>query len=493
MINWVNYIIESGVLLALLLLFYTVFLSNEKCINYNRFYLLLTVLASAFIPFINLPFAFITQKNNVVLEPIYDLPAVVSQITTFQPAANSGTQQLVHLLLIAYILGVVYFTYAFSLKITGLVRLIRTASISQAGSHFKVVLTHGKHPSFSFYKYIFLNEVGKTTQELEAIIAHEQAHIKQKHSIDILIIELYKIIFWFNPLSYRLDKVVRLNHEYLADHSAVKQQGKHPYIKTLLSQIYQHTVMGVVHYFGLHSTEKRIRMIQQNIQWSSLVKPYISVPFITILFFAFSCHLQPDTILPTTLGIEKAPREFEAIMDSYRKEHPERSYFFKFTANPEFERIKALDYKHFTIDYVACLKGYTNGYGLIYSFAKSEKLSEAIFRTKVYSIEQTTQIPIPWEGYQKLLEKIDSYANNRVKVNEEKTIWVSFVVNATGSIWNTNITGLPYTHMSDQQAKEYGAVINAVNVVSRGQWRSGKIEHTAVNVRIELPVRLYKD
>ncbi len=492
MISWINYIVESSLVLALLLVFYQLVLSKEKCISYNRYYLLFTGVASIAIPTLNLS-TFILQPKESIFEPIYELPAIISQVTTFAPQQYNGFDSFLNLLVFIYIAGVVWVSIKLAIKFMQLFKLIKASKKSLYSLSYKVILTHGKLPSFSFFNYLFLNELNKTKKELESIIAHEEAHISQKHSIDIILMEFYKVIFWFNPLSYQLAKAMRLNHEYLADYSVVKTTDERAYINTLLNSIYQQTISGIVHYFGLHSTEKRIQMIRKNINWNAIYKPYFSIPFISILFFTFSCHFEPEIVLPTTVGTEMAPKEFKSIINKLKASNPTRNYFFKLTNNIELEKIKALDYNQYTIDYEAPLKGYKKAdYGIIYSFDNTRKLSNQIFSDQVYQIYEVSQIPTPWNGYEQLLSAIDEYANKIVSVKEDKTIWVNFVITTTGNIAFTNVSNEDYTQMNDKEAKEFGAVISAINATSN-QWRVGKINNTIVNVEIELPIRLYKN
>ena len=490
MISWINYIVESSLLLALLLLFFKLVLSKEKCIKYNRYYLLISGAASAIFPFLNFPITLISSEVEV-FEPIYEIPAVISQLSTFKEPQIQGLDAFLQFIAFVYIMGVIIFTIFFVLKLIKIRRLVKTSEVFHCNSNYNVVLTHGQFPTFSFANYLFLNQINKTTEELQLIINHEEAHIKQKHSIDIILVEVYKIVFWFNPLSYQLAKAIRLNHEYLADHFAITSISKKTYIETLLKQMYQYTINPMVHYFGLHSTEKRIKMIRKNIHLTTLYKPYFSVPFFSILFFAFSCHFEPNIILPTTIGSTIAPIEFENILFELSKNNPDRNYFFKLTSNLALEKIKANDYSQYSIDYEAPLKGYKKeSYGIIYSFSKYRKLPKEIFSTKVYQLHQVSEIPTPWQGYEALLESIDYHANQLISVNEDKTIWVRFVVNTIGNITYTNITGNEYTNMTNLQADEYGAAIKAINATSN-QWRVGKINGSVVNVEIELPVRLY--
>ena len=489
MISFLNYIIESSLVLALLLLFYRLVLSKEKCITYNRYYLLLAGAASILIPFIQLPFIHFTAPETL-LAPVYEIPAIISQVTTFEEQVTTGFDSFLQVILFSYLIGVVIVSISLLLKLYRLYQLIRVSEVISKHSNVNVILTNGDRPSFSFYKYLFLNQVNKTEKELNAIIKHESAHINQKHSFDILLIELYKIIFWFSPLSYQLDRAIRLNHEYLADYSVLKSANQKHYIDTLLKQIYHNTVSSMVHYFGLHSTEKRINMMRQSINWGALYKPYFSIPFFSILFFTFSCHFEPLQVLPSTIGQEATPIEFQSVMDNLKLNNPERMYFFKLTANLELEKIKELDYNSYTIDYEAPLKGYNNNsYGIIYSFGKHRNLPEEIFSNHIYQVHEISQIPTPWNGYENLLSSIDELANQQVEVSEDKTIWVRFVITTIGSITYTNITGEDYTEMTSDEAVQYGAAINAINSTSN-EWRVGKINDTVVNVEVELPVRL---
>ncbi len=489
MINWLNYIVESSLILALLLLFYRVVLSKEKCITYNRYFLLFSGGASILFPLLNIPF--ISFSKTVNIEPIYELPAIISQVTTFSSSQPSSFNTLLQLAALTYIIGIIWVAILLFIKIGRLIVLIRASKSLIQHTSYKIILTNGSMPSFSFYNYLFLNEVGKTKDELDAIIAHEKAHIKQNHSLDIILIEIYKMVFWFSPLSYQLAKAMRLNHEYLADYAVTKSIDKKYYINTLLKQIYTNTVLGMVHYFGMHSTEKRIKMIGKSINLKALYKPYFSIPVISIILFTFSCHNELATIEPRKIGVEKAPLEFQTVIQDLKNKNPDRNYFFKLTSDVAFEKIIAQDFNQYTIDYEAPLKGYSEGsFGVIYSFNKYRNLPQEIFSNRIYKLQEVTQIPTPWNGYEHILTAIDEYANGLVSVKEDKVIWVKFVVTTTGSTSYTNIT-TDYTQMSASEAQEYGAIIKAVNATAK-LWRVGKINNTPVNVALEIPVRLYK-
>ncbi len=76
----------------------------------------------------------------------------------------------------------------------------------------------------TFFTYIFLNKKEYLKQKIDhRIINHEMAHATQLHSIDIVLIELLNVVFWFNPIIKLYSQSIRTNHEFLADAFALKK------------------------------------------------------------------------------------------------------------------------------------------------------------------------------------------------------------------------------------------------------------------------------
>jgi beta-lactamase regulating signal transducer with metallopeptidase domain len=63
---------------------------------------------------------------------------------------------------------------------------------------------------------------------------HEFTHVKEKHSRDVIFIELLQTIFWFNPMLIFYKKAIQLNHEYLADEAVVRVYDNVPAYQLLL-------------------------------------------------------------------------------------------------------------------------------------------------------------------------------------------------------------------------------------------------------------------
>jgi hypothetical protein len=76
-----------------------------------------------------------------------------------------------------------------------------------------------------FFSNIYLNRddylKGRIDKEL---FDHELEHVRQSHTIDIILIELLKILYWFNPVHILYDRAIRINHELLADNEVLRDR-----------------------------------------------------------------------------------------------------------------------------------------------------------------------------------------------------------------------------------------------------------------------------
>jgi len=149
--------------------------------------------------------------ENVVI-PVYETQEIIAEPINYTP----------YILWSIYTLGVLFFTLRFTKNLISLVQKIRKNPVFKKQSFLYVLLQLPVTPH-SFFKYIFFDkeafEAGKIPKE---VLIHEQAHVAQKHSWDILFFEIFQIIFWFNPLLYFFKRSIKLNHEFLADRTVLQ-------------------------------------------------------------------------------------------------------------------------------------------------------------------------------------------------------------------------------------------------------------------------------
>lgn len=207
-----DFLIKSTVSMALLLAVYHLFLEREKMHLFNRFYLLFALIFSLVLPFITIEIV-----TKVITQPIPVITAI--------PVASSPITEEVNYT--PYILWGIYGLVVLMLSIrfgynlwSFLKQSYQNKTLPHKGA--KLVLLNKDVLPHTFLNSIFINRQEYENRLIEQdLFTHELAHVNQKHTIDILFIEVLKTIFWFNPLLYFYKKAIQLNHEFLADESVV--------------------------------------------------------------------------------------------------------------------------------------------------------------------------------------------------------------------------------------------------------------------------------
>ncbi|MGJ8665716.1 MAG: M56 family metallopeptidase [Patiriisocius sp.] len=211
------YILKSAACLALFYMFYKLVLEQQAVHTFKRFYLLGSLIAAAIIPsivfttyveaapvvFTNFPITseiVMTETNQVVLPAVNYTPIIFWSI---------------------YGIGVLIFGSIFFRNLFQMVKKIQQNPKEKSVSVYRVLLQMATIPH-TFFNYVFLNKTdyqnGNIPQE---VLLHEEAHAVQKHSIDVLLIEILQVVFWFNPIIWLYKRSIKLNHEFLADRAVL--------------------------------------------------------------------------------------------------------------------------------------------------------------------------------------------------------------------------------------------------------------------------------
>jgi len=278
----IEYIIKSTICLIVLLGFYHFLLQKVRIPIFNRFYLLLSLVFALIIPMIN-----IRMNLNLVINPKIQEFSKVTGILIQGAEVISKPNQLLTLrstLITLYIFVTSILLLRFILNIYKIIWLIRTSTILN-NSKTQIVLVQGKTLPYSFFRYIFVNhsdyEGGRIESEL---LIHEQTHCLEYHSIDILIVEFAKVIFWFNPLIWLFSNAIQLNHEYLADNKVLSTCDLIDYQNTLLKLVLRNNSTYLASNFNYSLTKKRlIMMTQRKSQRDAIFRKMATVPLFLIL------------------------------------------------------------------------------------------------------------------------------------------------------------------------------------------------------------------
>jgi TonB family protein len=289
----INYILESGISLTLLTSVYVLFLRKETFFRQNRVFLLTSILFSVLLPLINLPA--ISSATPVMLSEVTVLPYrnLLSTITIYGKSVSSGFEHAVTSINIfgyIYISGVLLFFIRFAARVIQVGFLIQQNRV-QSKNGYKLVVVDRIFSPFSFLNYIFVSSSIRDDEDSERMILHELEHIKQGHTIDILILEILTVFQWFNPFIWLLKRVVQENHEYLADSSVLKRGVSRAGYKQLLINQYVGIHYSLASSFNYSLIKKRLNMMSQ-IKSSKLAGiKYLSGFIVAIaLIFSFGCE-----------------------------------------------------------------------------------------------------------------------------------------------------------------------------------------------------------
>ncbi|MFK8005111.1 MAG: TonB family protein [Saprospiraceae bacterium] len=263
-------------------------MSKETFFKTNRWYLLGTLLLGAGIPL--LEFLPIFQEDNPV-------------VVYFQPISDGSfyVQSAVNEVVVndflnwnklfwgLYIIGVVVFSIRFFIGIGKIYTLYRRSEIIKKENH-TLVLTNEPHLPFSFFKYMFWSkDLEMNDVDGQKIVTHEIAHVKGWHSIDVILLEIFSIIFWVSPMVYFYKKSLKTVHEYLADAVVLQTTPTKKYGHLLLRQSQSGLQIALAnHFFHSQLKQRIVMMTRSKSRKEAIVKYLFALPVILLLLIAFS-------------------------------------------------------------------------------------------------------------------------------------------------------------------------------------------------------------
>ena len=204
------YILKSAICLALFYLGYRLLLSRDTFLRFNRFALLSGFGLAALLPLARVGVEGVSPLGPA-LEEWGRIAAPVEPAATASPAVSCYSIGLA-----IYLMGVLFFVARFLWGVASLIHLIRAGRRERLADGSWLVLHRLPLAPFSWLRYIFLAEKDLLSKP-ELILAHEQAHIRMRHTWDLLFTELFLWLQWFNPAAWLLRQELQAVHEFEAD------------------------------------------------------------------------------------------------------------------------------------------------------------------------------------------------------------------------------------------------------------------------------------
>jgi TonB family protein len=232
----------------------------------NRAYLLFSLVISFVIPTVELRQT-VTVVENASITAIASGSVAVAE-------ATASTNPTGYFLLACYCAAVLALLIGLIRAIHQVFRIVQSGMrIPMQGCTLVVSQRqHARSGSFSFLKWIIISNEDYE-QNFEPIFAHEMVHIKQWHTLDILLIEMLKVAFWYNPALWLYKRALQDTHEFLADEQATDRDY---YATFLLSYAKSAIATSVTNqFFNSSLLKKRIHMIYQNRTATRLRSKYL--------------------------------------------------------------------------------------------------------------------------------------------------------------------------------------------------------------------------
>ncbi|WP_157811708.1 M56 family metallopeptidase [Tenacibaculum sp. SZ-18] len=176
----------------------------------------------------------------------------------------------------------------------------------------------------TFWNYIFINKEEYTNKKLEEeLLTHELTHVTQRHTIDVLVIELLKIIFWFNPLFYFLKKLIQLNHEFIADNKVIHlHKNISEYQHLLLNKATWNNDYYLASNLNYSLTKKRLVMMStRTSKVNNWLKKLAVIPLLTGSIYVFaerveSYEMKNNPLLDSDISNLEFPKSEETSISS---------------------------------------------------------------------------------------------------------------------------------------------------------------------------------
>jgi TonB family protein len=313
------------------LLFYGLYyalLSRETFFKLNRIYLIMSLLGGLTIPLAEGLLVDSISKVEILAEsPLVDMvQPIAMSVAEFQQTIEANYAQpqastwaLWSVLACLYGLGMAFFLVKFSIGLYKIFQLY-TQGEKQPQKGFKLVNTEGVKTPFSFFNCIFINNKIVQNADFQQIIAHEKAHVQQKHSFDIVGLEILRGVFWVSPLVHLYTQSLRNVHEYLADAAVLCQRDsygaiteKKQYGRLLISQTVCANGLTLVNHFNFSQLKKRIIMMTRNPSKRQALAKYILALPVFVLLVSFLASPENAVMTQTAAVSQSVMSNIETI------------------------------------------------------------------------------------------------------------------------------------------------------------------------------------
>jgi beta-lactamase regulating signal transducer with metallopeptidase domain len=482
----IDYIIEIFFIHTVLIGIYWIGLRKENDYAFMRIYLIGSTIISIITPLIQSSEEFLfdianTASNEIkaiVLAPVY---ANYLHSSQYDPSTifTYSYWAITSILMLSFFISLI--------QVTRLI--IKSKPFTYKSISLRT--THAIDKSFTFMQWILVEDTFKNdNQSLDAIVAHERAHVVLGHTYDILFLQLFKTIFWWMPTSWLVLKEIKNIHEYQADAQALKSIDNQLYSNLLISSTLKSHGLSLANSFYDGSIFKRLKTMKQKAKKLSKAKVLTlssMVMFITI-FFACNDQLDQDLKDIATKSYETTARSEKAndlLKDAQLKNPDQKFRYLEYVVEEGKdiaslkEKIADLDSKlieSVNVNKEEGIIGIVMREGQVNNYLTTSDGSEDEIFTMVEEIPTYTG---GMESFHNdLSTQIKSIMGDEIHSSEGK-VYIEFIVEKDGSL-----SGLKSLKASDDKL-----IKPSILALSRVKnWEPGQQHGKKVRVRMVMPI-----
>lgn len=302
-----NYLLLANIYLAAFFIFYKLLLDKETYFKLNRIYLLCAGLLSMALPFCRSSWLYNeTVSKNVQTFAYFDVMVQPGVIL----ADAKPNVAFTDILVLIYFIGIVFLLGRL------VVNILRT----------KTMLS--KNVAGAAYSFFGTKRIDQNLPAADIISMHEDVHIRQHHSTDVILFELLAVFNWFNPFVHLYKKSLQDIHEFLADEeSANNYKDRHAYAVLIVSNVLGVEPSVLMHgFFKKSLIKKRIYMLHKNkSKRTALLKYGLFLPLFTLAAVLSSATLNTNKKLARIadkIDVEKSIEVANTVLPKAMKIRP---------------------------------------------------------------------------------------------------------------------------------------------------------------------------
>ena len=476
-----EFIIKSAVTLALLYSLFYFFLKKETFHKFNRVCLIFTLVASLVLPLVHISTSHPSAVNQAVIastEYVTTLPTIVVTPETQAPLLTWND-----------VLAGIYWTGLCIMLLYLILQIVQTYLLIKGGLRHTdkfgntVILKDDVKSPFSIFHYIVMS-VEDYENHRQNILTHEQEHIRMCHSYDLLLLEVVKVIQWFNPFVWFLENDLKALHEYQADEAVINQGiDAKQYQQLLVVKAVGNRLQPFANNLRRGSLKKRITMMYQkkSNRWMMLKALFI-IPMTCFAIYAFAT---PEaSVLPPQVKKTVATQQKKATPTTQQQKKAVAATQQKATPAPQKKNVY-VQIKTDKGNITGSLQKekaeqLAKGYEAKYGEKVKVTISDSAPNDSIYGVvDELAQFPggegamYPWiAGHMK-------YPEEAVKNNIQGRVMVNFTVEKDGEITDVKAVRSP----SPLLAEEAERVVKAMP-----KWKPAKNKGEIVRSTFILPI-----